>query len=212
MKILNVEQGSREWLHARLGIPTGSCADSLITPKTRKPSAQSVGYRNRLVAEWLLGYPLEDGSSGWMDRGIELEDEARTYYEFDRDVEVERIGFVTTDDGQFGGSPDGLIGLDGGLEIKVPAAHTHVGYLLHPASLVEKYLGQVQSYMSITGRQWWDVFSYCPGLPEVVERVPRDEAYIAALDAALVPFLEDLNAAKDKLRAHKHTSILEAVA
>ena len=36
MKIVDVEQGSHEWLIARLGKPTASRFDKIITPGTRK--------------------------------------------------------------------------------------------------------------------------------------------------------------------------------
>lgn len=200
MIVIPCEQGSPEWMVARLGIPTASQFDRLLTPKTRKPSTSQAKYRNELIAEWLLGHPLEWGTSGWMDRGTALEEEARRWYAFERDVEVERPGFILRDDRRVGGSPDGLVGDRGGVETKCPAAHTHVGYLLDDGP---DYIGQVQGYMYITDREWWDVVSYCPGLPPYLGRVERDEEYIEALVAALGPFNAALEVAKDRLRAHK---------
>ena len=63
MKTVKVEQGSAEWALSRLGIPTASCYDRLLTPKTRKPSASRHAYRAELMAEWLMGQPLDWGTT-----------------------------------------------------------------------------------------------------------------------------------------------------
>jgi hypothetical protein len=186
MKILDVEQGTMEWALARLGIPTASQFDRILTPKTRKASTSRDAYRAELLAEWLMGQPLDWGTSAWMERGTELEDEARRWYEMDRGVDVQTVGVVVRDDGLVGGSPDGLVGEDGGLEIKCPAAVQHVKYMLGVDELA--HVGQVQGYLYLTGRKWWDVLSYNPDLPPVVKRVERDEDYLAAL----VPLLDEL--------------------
>lgn len=208
MRILNVEQGSPEWMDARLGIPTASAYDKIITPKTLKP-AKGDTYRNQLLAEWLLGYAIDWGtSSAWTERGRDLESEARAFYELTRDVEVTPVGFVARDDGQTGGSPDGLIGEDGGLEIKCPAIHTHVGYMLKPSLLSDEYRCQVQGYLYLTGRNWWDLMSYCPGLPEVMIRVERDAPFMDAFEPALAAFLADLDTAKERLAEHRQIAAL----
>lgn len=208
MKILNIEQGSPEWMDARLGIPTASAYDKIITPKTLKP-AKGDTYRNQLLAEWLLGYAIDWGTSNaWTERGRDLEAEARAFYELTRDVEVAPVGFVARDDGKTGGSPDGLIGEDGGLEIKCPAIHTHVGYMLNPSLLSGEYRCQVQGYLYLTGRGWFDLMSYCPGLPEVLIRVPRDEVFMKAFEPALAAFLADLDTAKERLAEHRQIAAL----
>jgi hypothetical protein len=203
MIALEFEQGSPPWVENRLGIPTGSQADLLITPKTLKPSGSQVRYRNQLIAEWLLGHPLDSGDSGWTIRGTDMEEEARKWYAFTRDVDVEEVGFILRDDRRFGGSPDGLVGDDGLWEGKCPAAHTHIGYLLDPDSLVMNYRGQVNSYMHLTDRAWCDLTSYCPGLPGVLVRVGRDTEYLSAFLPILEDFTTDLEACKERLKEHK---------
>ncbi len=63
MKIIQCEQGTPEWFQARLGIPTCSRLDEVLTPKTLKLSTPAGKYRNQLLAEWLVGYPLDFGGS-----------------------------------------------------------------------------------------------------------------------------------------------------
>ena len=52
MIILDHEQGSEEWLAARLGKPSASSFSKLIT-QTGKPSSSADGYINELIAERL---------------------------------------------------------------------------------------------------------------------------------------------------------------
>lgn len=203
MIVLDCPQGSREWLEARLGIPTASCFDEILTPATLKLAKGATLYRNLLLAEWMLGYPIEQPVNGWMERGIMLEPQARASYELTHDVVVRTVGLVLRDDRQVGGSPDGLVGEDGGIELKCPAPQTHVGYLMEPTTLVQKYRHQVQGCLYLTGREWWDLVSYCPGLPTVEQRVTPDLEYHKALEGALEWFLADLADAKAILEPHR---------
>lgn len=203
---LNVVQGTPEWEMARLGIPTASSFKRILTAKTLKLSSSAGEYRNQLLAEWLTGMPLEfgGGPNTLMQRGTGMEAEARMFYELQYDVpEVEQVGFLLRDDRMAGCSPDGLVGEDGGLELKCPMMHTHIGYLLDPQSLADQYAPQVQGCLYITGRAWWDLVAYHPQLPPVYHRIARDEKYIAALDAALDTFVADLLAAREQLAPHR---------
>lgn len=211
MKILDMQQGSPEWHYARLGIPTASQADRILTPSKLKPATAAQLYRFELLAEWVLGSPLEWGHTGFTERGKDLEAEARTAYELEIGADVERVGLVLTDDGMFGGSPDGLIGSEGGLEIKCPAIHTHVGYLLEPEALAAEYRGQVQALLWLTGRSWWDLWSYNPELPPVRVRVEPDADWQAAWEKVLPAFLDTLRAGRERLAPYRRTPHLEAL-
>jgi hypothetical protein len=63
-----------------------------------------------------------------MERGLIVEAEAADWHEFDYDVIVQRIGFITDDEHTMGCSPDRLVGDDGLLEIKAPLPQTQVAY------------------------------------------------------------------------------------
>jgi|SRR5579872_268050 len=192
-----------EWIQARLGIPTASEFHRIVTAKG-KLSAQSVGYMHRLLAEWILGQPVENWqeTSQWMQRGTDKEDEAIAAYEFQTDTETKPGGFITTDDGLVGCSPDRLVGEDGDLEIKAGLAQTQVGYLLS-RQVDEEYRCQLQGRLWITGRKWVDLFAYHPTLPHVLIRVPRDEEYIATLGQALRSFVEIMLRCREEL-THKY--------
>lgn len=186
MRIIDVEQGSQAWLDARVGVLTASVMDQVITPKTMKTSASMGKLVNRMLAEVTLGRSLDDASSLFIERGTQLEDEARRWYEFKRDVEVERVGLCLRDDGLLGFSPDGLVGEDGGVEIKCPTAAVHMGYLLDG---LDQYYHQIMASLWISQRQWWDFVSYCPGLPPVLVRFHPDLKFFKAMEEATAQFL-----------------------
>ncbi len=188
MIVHDVEQGSQEWLDLHVGIPTASRFDKLVTPKTMKPSTQRRVLVHQLVAEQMTGEVMNDGlTTQFMQRGLKQEGQARNDYAFEHDVDVEQVGFVLTDDELAGGSPDGLIGIDGGLEIKVPSPTKHVSYMLDPLSLMADYRHQLQGYLWVCDREWWDILSWNRpgGMPDVLQRVERDEEYIAVLAEAV---------------------------
>jgi len=192
-------QGGSAWLHARLGIPTASCFEKVLTPSTRKPSSQAPGYLRTLLAEWAIGEPASADASQFMDRGTQMEPLARKWYSMERDVDVQEVGLVLRDDKMAGASPDGLVGEHGTIEIKCPSAATHVGYLLDGGAGLRGYFAQVQGALWLTGRAWSDIVSYNPAMPPVVVRIERDEEYIELLDAAVSAFVRELLACRAKL-------------
>ena len=180
MIILDHEQGTEEWLAARLGKPSASMFSKLITA-TGKPSSSADGYINQLIAERLTGQSEPFYVTEWMARGTELEPEAREAYEFISGNDVIETGFILDTSFEYGCSPDGLITDKGGLEIKCPAPQTMVSYLRDNQVGVKKYWQQIQGCMWISQREWWDFFAYHPEMPHVLVRVERDQEYIAKL-------------------------------
>lgn len=198
MIVLDCKQGSKEWLEARAGVVTASEANSILTPKALEV-AKADAYLNQIVAEILLGEPVESATSAYMERGSEMEDEARAYYEYSRGVKCDRVGFVLRDDRRLGCSPDSLIGKDGGAEIKCPGAAGHVGNLLNPEAFLVKHRGQVQVGMLVAERSWYDLISYHPTMPALVIRVTPDKAYLKPFTSALADFLTRVDDALTKI-------------
>lgn len=195
---LNVEQGTSEWAQARLGIPTASQFDRIITPKKGTPSSQAEGYAQQLLAEQHLGVPLDSATSGLMLRGSVMEKGAVAYYEMEKGCDTEPIGFVLRDDRRTGCSPDRFVGNDGILEIKVPKANTHIAYLLDAEGI--GYKAQVQGQLWVCEREWADTLSYHPDMPEALVRQYRDEAFIRALEICVNQFHEMMLEMKQKLQ------------
>jgi hypothetical protein len=195
---LDMDQGSAAWLMARLGIPTSSRFDEILTPTTLKFSKSAEKYAWQLIAEQATGVPVDDATSGFLTRGTVQEKKAVQWYEMRRDVETEGVGFILRDDKRAGCSPDRFVGTDGLLEVKVPKVTNHIGYLLDDEGI--GYRCQRQGQLWLTEREWCDGLSYCPGLPNALTRTYRDEAFIKALDAAIAQFLSMLDEMKLKLQ------------
>lgn len=198
MRVSNHEQGSEEWLQSRLGRPTASNFGKLITP-TGKASSSAQGYIDQLIAERITGEMPEFFKSEAMQRGNDLEPHAKATYEFQNDVEVVEVGLCLHDDYECGCSPDGLIGEDGGIEIKCPLPGTHISYL-RDGCIPAKYIPQVQGCLWITGREWWDFMSYHPSMKDLVVRVYRDEPYIKKMIVEVVKAVETIESEFEKWR------------
>lgn len=192
MLILDVEQGTDEWLAARAGIPTASNFKKIIT-SAAKPSTSASTYAYELAGERLLGMPGVNYTNEWMERGNELEDEAREVYEFMTGAKVEQVGMCYQDEQKlFSCSPDGLVGEDGGVEIKNPKLSTHIKYL-YDNKCPSDYVPQVQGTLFITGREWWDFMSNYPGVKPLIVRVYPDEDFHKQLATELDKLLAKVN-------------------
>lgn len=197
MNIIECNQGTPEWLKCRAGIPTASELSVLVTSKGNISEGQGVrSFLMRKLAERWLGRPLESFHAfGAVDQGKVLEDEAIPFFEMERGIAVERVGFITTDDGKAGCSPDGLMReTKRGLELKCPEPQTHLSYLL-AGELPDDYLGQVQGSLLVTGYEAWFFMSYCRHFPALILEVKPDLAYMATLAQALERFNEALDSA-----------------
>jgi hypothetical protein len=193
MIIVDVQQGTQEWVAARLGIPTASRFSDIITPKTRKASASQGRYLCELVAERLTGFPANDASTDFMLRGSALEAEAVAAYEFDTQATTSKVGFVLDDSRSWGCSPDRLVGTDGLLEIKCLGVVNHVAAVLGMRD--NDHDAQVQGQLWITGRKWADLFFFNPSIATHRIRVERDEKFIAALAENVAAFCRKLEEA-----------------
>jgi hypothetical protein len=192
MKVHDCQQGTTEWLYLRAGIPTASEFENILTRKGSKSESRE-RYKLTLLAERLMEHPCQEFVSNWMQRGKDEEARAAAFYEFQREAKIVRVGFITDDDETRGCSPDGLVGADGLVEIKSPSEWVHVGYLMRSGKAYDKYMVQVQGQLLICeDRQWVDVMSYHPEMPEALIRIERDLKYLALLDEAVSEFCHEL--------------------
>lgn len=202
LSLNDLVQGSPEWQDARRGIPTASGFDKIVTTKG-EPSKQAQKYLWKLAGERVSGFSEETYQNATMQRGIDTEAEARAFYELTNSVTVQTVGICYPDKKKrYACSPDGLVGEDGGLEIKVPLIATHVGYLLDGTFPMD-YFQQVQGNLLVTGRKWWDFLSYQSGLKPLLIRVKRDETFIKALTIELEVFCKNLDDVANKIKWEK---------
>ncbi|MCF6327560.1 MAG: YqaJ viral recombinase family protein [Devosiaceae bacterium] len=197
-------QGGGLWKKLRLGIPTASNFDKIVT-STGAGSSQKKAYMNKLLGEWMTGEPAESYKSDAMEGGTILESEARLFYELQNNVEVHQVSLIYQDERRLiACSPDGLLKnciietYEKGYEAKCPMMHTHIEYLL-ANKLPTKYKAQVQGSMFVAGLNSWDFMSYFPGLPPLIINVKRDARFIKKLADELELFIEEMMEGRKEL-------------
>lgn len=197
-------QGSENWLRARLGKLTASRAHDAIAKTKTGWSTSRANLRAELITERLTGQPTEGFKSAAMQFGSDSEAEARAAYAFRKDVDVQEVGFIDHPHIPWSGaSPDGFVGADGLVEIKVRNSANHIDCLLG-AAIPVRYRTQMLWQMSVTGRKWVDYCSYDPRLPErmrfCVRRIERDDRAIGDLEREVEIFLGEVEDLMQRLR------------
>jgi hypothetical protein len=191
MRILGCEQGSEEWFRARMGMPTASeFATVMASGRGGGESKTRRTYMLKLAGEILTGEPMENYSNAHMERGKDMEGEARDLYSFMTDAEPERVGFIVN--GPKGCSPDSLLGSSGMLEVKTKLPHLLLDVLIKD-QFPPEHKAQCQGALWVAEREWIDIAVYWPKLPLFVKRAYRDEPYIASLAAAVDDFNTELH-------------------
>lgn len=213
MIVVNCAQGSADWHQARAGCITASMFETARAklksgPNKGQPTSAALDYAFRLAVERISGQPLDQGFETWqMKRGHELEPQARMEHEIQSGLIVEPAGFITTDDGAFGASADGLIGEQGGAEYKCFVSPEKVRSF-HIDNDASGIIDQVQGCMWISGRKWWHIGMYCPALEPVGRQLwwkkfERDDDFIEQLEADLWKFKLLVDEYEAKLRSAK---------
>lgn len=213
MRLLDCEQYSPEWWQARAGVPTASCADRILTA-TGKPSSSADAYIAELVDEIVRPMWERDqeeqaatfGGNRHTERGNALEPKAAAWHQLVTGLASRPVGMVFRDDGKAACSPDRLIGDRGGLEIKAPEGKKHVLWMIQ-GGLPAEHRQQVHFSLAVTGLDFWDFVSYCPGYKPFRVRVMPDDytqkmadaidAFVIRLDAAKAQFIDYINEQKD---------------
>jgi len=194
----NVGQGSVEWLTLRAGIPTASELGNLVTDKfeIRKGEMPKTYLAQKLAEKW-TGGPLLSFGSWATEQGQLLEELAIPWLEFEHDISVERIGFLTNDENNFGASPDGLIG-ESGLEVKCLQPVNHVKALL-AGKVPEEYLPQIHGGLYVTGFESWNFLAYNRGFPKLYLEVEKDDDIQVVISEALALFLAKFQSGWNRL-------------
>jgi exodeoxyribonuclease (lambda-induced) len=216
MKFITCAQGTPEWHAARAGKVTASCFADAISCCQKKsgtrnpgdPTAVAERYAADLAIERVSGQPHGEPPKAWiLERGHEMEAQARMIYEARTRSFVTEAGICLTDDGIFGYSSDGLVDEDGLIEIKAPIDSSKILAMWQTGDTSE-YDHQMQGGMWITGRKWTDFIMYVPDLAIVgkdlfIKRIYRDDSFIDAMVEKLAEF--------DKLVSRYETVLRSAV-
>ena len=186
-----IAQGTAEWFALRAGKFTGSRFADLMARTKSGTSASRANLIATLAVERLAGMCVETYSNAAMQRGTELEPEARAAYEAHIGGLVQEVAWIPHPDLDYVGiSPDALVGDDGLAEFKCPSSMAKHLDALRSGSHAVEYRWQLIGQLWVTGRQWVDAVSYDPRFPEglqlAITRVMRDEPAIAELERACV--------------------------
>lgn len=212
-----IEQRSDEWFAERVGKITASRMHDVMVERERgefksgprkgqaKPQPKALqDYGHQLAAERLTGRPRKQVKAAALQWGQEVEPAALAAYQAETGEIVQPSGFVQHPVHCFvGASPDFLVGSDGGGEIKSPeSSEVHLETLLN--GLPAEHIEQIQAGLWVTGRQWWDFVSYHPDFPEAlrtyIQRVERDDEFIARMESACLQLEADVQAILSKLK------------
>lgn len=180
MIIHKCEQGSDEWHKLRLGKFGSTDAQSV---QANGKGLETLCYKK--IAEIETGQSEDNYTNADIERGNEQEDTARSMYELTTGQFVTQVGYVELDE-TTGGSPDGLVGEDGLIEIKCqkPSVYVKTRHTKKPDT---KYMWQMQHLMYITDRKWCDFVVYNEHFQDlVIIRVKRDEKKIQKIKDGLV--------------------------
>lgn len=213
MKIFNDPQGSAEWHAHRLGIPTASQFHCIITPTGQYSQSKATKtYLYKLLCERILKQPMGDdiGNFRWPAHGTREEPDAARQFEIVTGLELEPIGFVTTDDGRIGCSPDRKIRKRAEtVEIKCPAPWTHLMYTMEGPG--NDYIPQVQGQLLVTGFEAVHFYSYYRDFSPFLQVTLPQKHFQGLMAGALHRFCDELDALTERARSMGLAAALEAV-
>lgn len=206
------KQQTEEWAQIRVGKVTASRIGDLMArnqPRKGKTvgewSARRNNYLAEKVAERITGKPRDRKKIASLNHRLEIEPDARIAYEFYYERDVVQVGFIEHPRiPNAGASPDGLVGTEGGQEIKCLDPEGHIE-LITAGGIDQDYLYQCQFGMACTDRAWWDFVAFCPEMPEEgklwVQRVDRDIILIAEIERNVIEFLTEVDQRVEQLQA-----------
>jgi len=188
-----MDQGTEEWFKARIGKITSSRLSDVLTGGTKGEEFGKTAwsYAYDIVTEELAGHQEDKGNEA-MNWGSDNEAAARERYEVETLNKVKLVGFElwkesyqSLPSGVLGGSPDGLVGEDGIIEIKCPFnPRIHLHNFLSK-EVPKEYVPQIQGNLLVTNRKFCDFVSYCPRFSESkqisIVRVFRDDLFIGQM-------------------------------
>ena len=170
-------QRTPEWHRERRGKVTASVAGAAIAVNpysTPKQLFKQLTGEVQFSGNFMTQYGTNNEPNGLVEYSI-----------MSKNV-VEPTGFhVHKDLTWLGGSPDGLVGKDGLVEVKCPFGHKKP--MWEDDTIPLHYFVQVQVLMEVTNRKWCDFIAWRPN-EQRVWRFERDEQFMQSILPALANF------------------------
>ena len=169
------EQQTDGWHAARLGLVTASNAGAILGCD---PYRNNEDVMRQMVRSFHKAKREFSGNVA-TEYGNFHEAGARIDYQLWSGNIVEPCGFFALESEPcwLGASPDGLIGVNGLLEIKCPYGMRESKGQFKALQEMPHYYAQIQIQLMVTCRDWCDFFQWCPSA-HVVERVKRDNFWL----------------------------------
>lgn len=195
-----IEQQSQAWFDLKAGQISASRMCQMMAEGNGLTREK---YKMKLAVERLTGQPVNEGfKSAAIDRGNELEPQARDFYEVITGCTITQVPFICHDNVGLA-SPDALVDDDGLLEIKCPQMHTHLHYLI-TKKIPRAYMLQMYWQLACTKRKWVDWLTFYPELPPnlraFIVRVPYHAGEIQTLEREAQRFDNEINELVEVLR------------
>lgn len=198
MKVIQCEQGDAVWHATRAGRITASrVKDALAFGVKGDPLKPRKDYMMQLLCENLTSLTSRHYVSPEMERGSEEEKFSRTAYEIRNGVDVSLAGIaIHREFDWLAASPDGLLGVTGGVEFKNPTTLTHLNWMIEGV-LPKEHALQCHTIIDVWELDFLDFFSYDSRLPAHLAefqapRLWRDDAIIANIHEGLRIFHQEL--------------------
>lgn len=202
MQILNMPQGSPEWLAARLGRVTMSELKTLLVKGkgTGGLGAGAITYMHQLIGERITGELAEPfQGNAHTRRGHELEGVARALYcDATGEPQPQEVGLILNHN--VGYSPDSLVDANGLLEIKTKLPKFQIEVLLN-GEIPDEHVPQCQGGLWVSEREWIDFVSYWPGMPLFIKRAYRDDIMIRTIAERVEVFHEEMERRTNQVMA-----------
>ncbi|MFI5268450.1 MAG: lambda exonuclease family protein, partial [Chloroflexota bacterium] len=203
-------QGTPDWFRIRAGIPTASEFASVVTPKKGELASARHKYACRLIAQRLMNWQAESlDTIKHIEDGRVNEPFAVAQLEAISEIKTHRVGFVLSNSGRYGASPDRAVGgppdvpdgiedgaLDVVLEVKSPTIPKQFEYLLLGHD--DAYRCQVQGQLFVAEADKAIFYSYQNRMPAYHVETGRDEPFIRKMAGALEQFSDELEALMEK--------------
>ncbi len=195
-----IEQRTPAWRKIRSGVPSASQFHRVVTAVKGDLSKSRFGYACELIAARLLNWERRSLDTEDVVNGREREPSAIRHMEFMHDLETLPVGWVSTDDGRLGASPDRFVKKTlVPCELKCPSDPVMLRYLLFGQD--EDYRPQISGQMFICEADEAIFCAWNPRTPEYFVRTHRDESYIQKLAQHLNQFTDELDMLTDKAKA-----------
>ncbi|WPH64009.1 YqaJ viral recombinase family protein [Vibrio phage vB_VpP_1] len=208
-----VLQGSEEWKMMRLGVVTASMAECLVSKKPRSKGKEygvdflpaKAGdskrdtFMKKLVAQVCTRQIPPEVTAKALAWGKDNEPFARDAYSAATFNVIDELPFIYKDSSmRFGISPDGLVGDDGGLELKCPHDSSVFVAFMCDDEIKNEYLHQCQFSMWVTGREYWDFANFDPRMKGGAKKLhylrqERDPKAMELFDISSELFIADMN-------------------